>query len=411
MSTLTVKKLPPQDWSTLPLGSLFFEEPKSRVKVEQAATEGRYPFFTSGEAILRTDYPLVHGAHLFLATGGTANIKYYEEPASYSSDTYCISARNINAKLLYYNLVRDLNFINYHFFEGSGLKHLQKGSFKQHTISFPNDTSEQQKLAEVLTTVDETVEETDAIIEKYKRIKQGLMQDLFRYGIDENGQIRSEKTHRFKDSLLGRIAGEWEIFSIAQLEEMLTSGSRGWAKYYSADGALFLRIGNLTREHINLRFDDLVFVTPPKGGEGLRTKTKPDDILISITADLGIIGIVPDFLDEAYVNQHIALLRIDFTKADPHWIALFLASHAGQKQFQDKNESGAKAGLSLPTVRSILVPVPKPDEQRRIVTKIDSCDKAIVEEVNYKQKLLALKRGLMEDLLSGAVRVNHLIEE
>lgn len=86
--------------------------------------------------------------------------------------------------------------------------------------------------------------------------------------------------------------------------ELVTSGSRGWARYYSDEGALFLRIGNLTRDHINMRFDDIVLVNPPKSSEGKRTSVKTGDLLISITADLGIIAVIPTGFGEAYVNQH-----------------------------------------------------------------------------------------------------------
>lgn len=89
---------------------------------------------------------------------------------------------------------------------------------------------------------------------------------------------------------------------------MITSGSRGWARYYSDEGAKFIRIGNLTRDHINLRFDSLVHVSIPSGGEGgSRTDLREGgDLLISITADLGIIGVVPRDLGSSYINQHIA---------------------------------------------------------------------------------------------------------
>ncbi|WP_164730992.1 restriction endonuclease subunit S [Anoxybacter fermentans] len=79
---------------------------------------------------------------------------------------------------------------------------------------------EQRKIAEILETVDNAIEKTDKIIEKYKRIKQGLMQDLLTKGIDEKGQIRSEKTHKFKDSPLGKIPKEWEVVELGSVAEL-----------------------------------------------------------------------------------------------------------------------------------------------------------------------------------------------
>ena len=147
--------------------------------------------------------------------------------------------------------------------------------------------AEQSKIAEVLLTVDRAIKQTETLIAKQQRIRTGLMQDLLTRGIDEHGNLRSEQTHKFKDSPLGRIPVEWDIASLGSVAECVTSGSRGWAKYYREDGALFIRIGNLTREHINLRLDDLVFVQPPESAEGLRTAAQADDLLISVTADLG----------------------------------------------------------------------------------------------------------------------------
>ncbi len=116
---------------------------------------------------------------------------------------------------------------------------------------------EQQKIAEILETVDNVIEKTDAIIEKYKRIKQGLMQDLLTRGIvmnyelgimnyglelrkhesgimnDElgvgsheseigNWELRDERKHKFKDSLLGKIPEEWEVVSLGEVGKILT---------------------------------------------------------------------------------------------------------------------------------------------------------------------------------------------
>ncbi|WP_293449171.1 restriction endonuclease subunit S, partial [Persephonella sp.] len=79
---------------------------------------------------------------------------------------------------------------------------------------------EQQKIAEILETVDNVIEKTDKIIEKYKRIKQGLMQDLLTKGIDENGNIRNPKTHKFKNSPLGKIPEEWEVVRLGEVAEL-----------------------------------------------------------------------------------------------------------------------------------------------------------------------------------------------
>jgi len=167
----------PERWEKIRLGEIINENIKSRFKVENADNSERYPFFTSGEAILSDSNYLVDYENVFLATGGVANIKYYKGKANYSADTYCLKAK-ITTRYLYYFLLKNLTKIDYKYFSGSGLKHLQKNDFKKEILILPSSYYEQQKIAEILETVDETIEKTYAIIEKYKRIKQGLMQDL-----------------------------------------------------------------------------------------------------------------------------------------------------------------------------------------------------------------------------------------
>jgi type I restriction enzyme S subunit len=188
---------------------------------------------------------------------------------------------------------------------------------------------QQNRIAAVLSCIGRMIEQTEALIANQQRIKIGLMQDLLTKGIDEHGNVRSEATHEFKDSPLGRIPKDWDVVRLGAIKNLITSGPRGWAKYYSRQGALFLRIGNLTREHINLRLDNLIYVNPPETSEGIRTELQEGDVLISITADLGIIGVIPPEFGLAFVNQHIALVRLDEEQILPRWVAHYLSDYAG----------------------------------------------------------------------------------
>jgi type I restriction enzyme, S subunit len=263
----------------------------------------------------------------------------------------------------------------------------------------------QDEVATILSTLDRAIEQTEAIIAKQQRVKTGLMQDLLTKGIDENGVIRSEATHEFKDSPLGRIPAEWEIEPLGKVTSLVTSGSRGWARFYSTEGAVFLRIGNLTREHINFRFDDVMYVNVPGSSEGKRTAVQDGDLLISITADLGIIAIVPEGFPEAYVNQHIALVRLNKDEVFPRFIGHLLNGDVGQTQIEKLNESGAKAGLNLPTIENLMVFKPKYSEQQKIVDILDGVDSQIAIDKKRVDKLRHQKAGLMYDLLTGTVRV------
>lgn len=287
------------------------------------------------------------------------------------------------------------------------------GELENLHVLHPRNKAEQLAIAELLATMDAVIQQTEALIAKLKLIKTGLLHDLLTCGLDENGQLREPLAHpeQFKDSPLGRIPQEWDDVEIGAVRTAVTSGSRGWARFYSEDGPLFLRIGNLTREHVNLCLDDVVHVNPPPGTEGSRTQVQEGDILISITADLGIIGVIPPDFGEAYINQHIALVRLDQGRANPRFVGNNLASEVAQKQFYRLNDVGAKAGLNLPVVESLRIALPDPNEQEAIAVRIDAQDARIRMEQDSLQKLRLLKRGLMADLLTGRVKVPPPPEE
>jgi type I restriction enzyme, S subunit len=199
----------------------------------------------------------------------------------------------------------------------------------------------------------------------------------------------------------------WKTAKIGELRHSVTSGSRGWARYYSDSGSIFLRITNLVRNCISLDLRKLKFVSLPGGTtEGQRTGVRPEDILISITAEPGLIGLVrPDFKEDAYVSQHIALLRIEDAKIDNRFVAHLLTGPIAQRRFSKVTDSGAKAGLNLAAIRHFPIKFPPLPEQRKIADILTTWDEAL-------EKLDALitakelrKKALMQLLLSGKRRL------
>lgn len=120
------------------LGDLLIEHPKSTVQVNDAkGFEGAYPFFTSGEAILRWNKPMTTDSICLLNTGGNADVKFYAGAAAYSTDTWCISATNGLTEYLYMLLQTIRKELDIKFFTGTGLKHLQKPSLKERPVISP----------------------------------------------------------------------------------------------------------------------------------------------------------------------------------------------------------------------------------------------------------------------------------
>jgi type I restriction enzyme S subunit len=372
------------------------------------ANDGDYPVVGTGGAERKGMDFLHDGDSIILGRKGTIDRVHFATGRFWTIDTaYYLSGfgESIPRWLYYFLQTLDLRQMN----EATGVPSLSRELLYMIEIPTP-PKPEQTKIAEILSTVDRAIEQTEALIAKQQRLKTGLMQDLLTRGIDANGNLRSESTHPFKDSPLGRSPVEWEVDRLESVAEFVTSGSRGWAQYYATEGALFLRIGNLTRHHINMRFDDVVWVNPPASSEGKRTSVMAGDLLISITADLGIIGVIPEGFQEAYVNQHISLIRLIKTEVDPRFIGWFLGSRSGQSQFEKLNESGAKAGLNLPTIKNLLVPQMKLEEQQRISLILDASTQKASEFQQRLNKLHALKTALMQDLLTGRNRVTPLLE-
>ncbi|WP_286235346.1 restriction endonuclease subunit S [Thalassotalea sediminis] len=198
----------------------------------------------------------------------------------------------------------------------------------------------------------------------------------------------------------------WEHVRLNNLCLTVTSGSRDWAKYYAEQGSKFIRMTNLQRDNIYLNLSDLKFVdVKSDSSDGKRTSLKAGDILMSITAELGKIGWVHEGLGEAFINQHTALIRLDEKKSHSKYIAYLLSSKAMNHKINRLNDSGAKAGLNLPTIRSIPIDVPPLPEQRKIAKILSTWDKAISATERLIDNSKQQKKALMQQLLTGKKRL------
>ena len=165
------------------------------------------------------------------------------------------------------------------------------------------------------------------------------------------------------------IPNGWSWCRLGSLSKFVTSGSRDWAKYYSQKGAIFVRMGNLSKQHYRLRLDQIQHVKPPSNREGTRTRLEAGDLLISITGDVGMLGLITENFGEAYVNQHTAMVRpVDEMKGT--YLAELFRSPFAQDQF-NAPQRGIKNSFRLTDVTQFLVPLPPLAEQRRIVAKVD----------------------------------------
>jgi type I restriction enzyme S subunit len=179
----------------------------------------------------------------------------------------------------------------------------------------------------------------------------------------------------------------WEWCRIWDIAEIITSGSREWAKYYSDSGAIFVTMANLARGDYKLRLNSLRYVTPPAGGEGARTSLVENDLLISITGDVGNLGLIPSNFGEAYINQHTCLLRF-MPQCQNKYFPELMRSPWAKFQF-NAPQRGIKNSFRLGDVGEMSIPLPPKKEQERIAEKVDGlmsiCDQ-LKSQLNQAQQ-------------------------
>jgi type I restriction enzyme S subunit len=293
----------------------------------------------------------------------------------------------------------------YKYVEGTTRTALRFNQLKNFIVPLP-PLPEQQKIAEILETIDNSIEKTDKIIEKYKRIKQGLMQDLLTKGIDENGNIRDEKTHKFKDSPLGKIPEEWEVVRLGEVVHSFAGGTpnREIAEFYNG-GIKWLKSGEINRKYIFFTEETL----SPKGLKSSNAKWVPENtvVIAMYGATAGQIGIIKDRMT---TNQAVlAVVIIDKQKVFYEYLYYSLSEFV--VMLLSNLQGSGQPNLSKNIIDSLLIPLPPLPEQQRIAEILSQIDQTIEKEEHYKEKLQNIKQGLMEDLLTGKVRVNHLVEE
>lgn len=193
---------------------------------------------------------------------------------------------------------------------------------------------------------------------------------------------------------------DWPIHQLSEYILFLTSGSRGWAQYFTEEGEYFITIKNVKNCRITL--NDVQHIVPPNNAEAARTKVQEGDLLISITADLGRTGVVSRELADhgAYINQHLTCIRLDKTALNPLYVAYYMESEAGKEQFQAKNQNGVKAGLNFNAINSLRLLVPPLELQEKFTSFVEQTDRMKLTIQRSLDKLEVMKKALMQEYFS-----------
>lgn len=289
----------------------------------------------------------------------------------------------------------------------TGIINFKLGEYKREEVQTTQSKVEQSCIATVLSCIDCAIEQTEAQITKQQRIKAGLMQDLLTKGIDEHGNIRSETTHEFKDSELGKIPKEWESRKLKDIVSPTRPIVYGilMPGYGYPGGIPVIKVKDIKNGVIAT--NDLLLTSPVIDNQYKRSKTRAGDLLFTIRGTVGRTAFVPDSLDGANITQDTA--RVGICEGDPRFVRAYLSMPVPSRFIDIHTLGVAVQGINLGDVRQIPIVFPSPTEQKGIGDIIHHQERLISNEIDFYSKLKKIKAGLMQGLLTGKVSIKNLL--
>jgi type I restriction enzyme, S subunit len=274
---------------------------------------------------------------------------------------------------------------------------------------------EQTQIAAILSCIDQAIEQTEALIAKHQRIKTGLMQDLLTKGIDEHGNIRSEETHEFKDSPLGRIPKEWSIVPL------LSFAAKGLGTFVNGPFGSDLLTSELHNEGIPVIYvRDIkagvyqqtsdAYVTEAKADQLHICNVRKGDVLVAKVGNPPCDAAVYPFEQRAIITQDVIRIRLA-NNIVPYYLSNLINSSIGRRIINNIIIEGTRARVSLTEFKDLQLPKPSKAEQEKIIQSLEAYETLISKASIYLSKLRKLKSGLMQDLLTGKVNVESLLLE
>lgn len=280
----------------------------------------------------------------------------------------------------------------------TNIRNLDFAAFKQRA-QFPLlDVPEQQRIVQVLSTVQDAIAQQERLIRTTTELKQALLQKLFTEG------LRGEA---HKETEIGRVPESWEVVKLGSLADVISKGSSpNWQGFeYQESGVLFVRSQNVGDGQMDLA--DRVYLDQAFNQKERRSVLKKGDILVNLVgASIGRVALATDEVEGANCNQAVSFVRIPQSDALRRFLVNFLLSPAGQEQMRQQKKDIARANLSLLDVRNFLVPVPSTDSDiKQIAEAFTTLEAKLTQHEGKRDVLQDLFRTLLHELMTGRVRV------
>ncbi|ATC81453.1 restriction endonuclease subunit S [Pseudoalteromonas agarivorans] len=278
--------------------------------------------------------------------------------------------------------------------QGSTFEAVNGSELKEFPLILP-PLPEQQKIAKILTSVDEVIEKTQAQIDKLKDLKTGMMQELLTHGIGHT---------EFKDSPVGRIPADWSVVKIADLCSHVvdcvnkTAPVVDFKTPYKMIRTTNVRHGRVDTENVRCvtkeTFELWTRRLLPENG----------DLIFTREAPVGECGILKDSRG-VFLGQRTMMYRASKARTSAEFLMYSIMSDYGKQQLEDFSGGSTVGHMRVPDCGRILIKTPPLDEQAKIVKLLGSVDTSILVKEKKLAKINHSKKALMQDLLTGKVRV------
>jgi type I restriction enzyme S subunit len=266
---------------------------------------------------------------------------------------------------------------------------------------------EQKKIASILSSVDKLIEKTDEVIEETKELKKGLMKELLTKGIGHS----EFKELKFGPEIIS-LPLDWKILKLKEITDVRSSNVNKKSK----NNERHIKLCNYTDVYYNEQINENIkfMEATAKDREIERFTLEKDDVIITKDSetpdDIGVPAVVTKDLSNILCGYHLALLKPNKKLIDGEFLSKMLQSKNITNQFYRLAQGLTRFGLRVTSIKNTKIPVPPLEEQKKIASILSSADAKIQKEEEYKSKLERLKKGLMQKLLTGEIRVNTEME-
>ena len=352
------------------------------------------------------------------SVGKVFKVPYYPLPMTLGPNAYLVrfDKDKIDQEYAYQFLISD--FFKTELYRKIGsttLQAINKDNFRSIELFVPAYISEQQQIAKILSTADAVIEKTQAAIAKYKAIKQGMLQDLFTRGIDLNtNKLRprcEDAPELYNESKLGWIPNEWNEKVFGE-EVDLIHGHQFRDYDFTEFGIPVVKIGQVKPENVDL--SNCSFVAYGREDEFQNEIIRNGDVLMALNgATLGKACLVKGLNGIVLQNYRVGRFEpiINENDIDKEFLYYLLIAGDLLTQIFNKVNTGAQGNIGKADFEKATFKKPPFDEQQKIAERLKAIDNKLQTEQTYLQKMQSLKKGLMEDLLSGRrqikVRINN----